>query len=462
MQKTIKDTLSWSGIGLHSGVTSKVTLQPKNTGFGIKFQRTDIDKAPLIAADAKNVSSTIRGTNLKSGDTEIMTVEHLLSAIAAHGLDNVLIEVDGPEIPILDGSANAFYSDLQKIGFEEQDEEEQYVVINEVMEYKDPETGAEIIGLPFDGFSAEVWIDYADDMIGRQMATYEAENDFGTEIANARTFVLADDLNQLAQQDLIKGGDIDNAVVLMKEDFPESELKQVLEKLGKKDIDKKIAEIKKGPNFKYPNELARHKVLDLMGDLRLAGAKVKGRIIAKKPGHTVNVAFAKLLRTEFQKQRKLKGKPHYDPNLAPVLGVEQIKELLPHRYPFLMLDKIIELSDTHVVGVRNVTTNEEIFNGHFPGNPVFPGVLQMEALAQTGGILALQYADKAYKWDTYFLKMEGVKFKKMVFPGDTMVLKMELVGPVRRGIFQMQGTVYVGDSIVSEGELTAQIVKRES
>ena len=460
MQKTIKNTISWSGVGLHSGLQCKVMLHPREVGFGIKFKRTDIESGPFINADVKYVSSTLRGTNLKSGEIEVMTIEHLISALAASEIDNVLVELDGCEIPILDGSARDYYNDIKKAGILDQDEKSNLIEIDNVIEYKDDISGAEIIALPYDGFKVEVWLDYPTDMIGNQFASFSSGDDYGFEIAPSRTFVLAEDLKDLADQDLIKGGDVDNAIILMEDDFPEAELEEVLRKLGKENISEKIKDIKKGVNLLFPNEMARHKILDLMGDLRLAGARIKGRIIAKKPGHKINIEFAKILRNEFQKQKKLKGKPKYDPSLPPIYDAEKIKSFLPHRYPFLLVDKIIELSKTQVVGVKNVSINEQLFTGHFPGNPVFPGVLQMEALAQTGGILALSNVEDSGMWDAYFLKMDGVKFKRMVVPGDTMILKMTLLSPIRRGIVHMQGTVYVGDNIVSEGELTAQIAKR--
>ncbi len=458
-QQTIKETLSWEGIGLHSGQKSQMTLVPQEVGYGIKFSRTDLEVEKIIPADVKYVSSTIRGTNIKSGDVEIMTIEHILSALAGLNVSNVLVQVDGAEIPILDGSAKLFTDRILETGLVDQESESSFVKIDEVISYKDEESGAELIAFPSDTFEVEAWIDYPSQVIGHQMASYKSTDNF-SEIASARTFVFAEDLKGLAEQDLIKGGDIDNAVVLLDEDFDEQELEGVLKSLGKTDIQQKMSDIKKGQSEIDPDEMAKHKVLDLIGDLRLAGAPIQGRIIAKKPGHKANVEFAKKLREVFVKQKKLKGKPSYDPNAQPVYNAEEVKGFLPHRYPFLLVDKVTELSDTHVVGVKNVTMNEQLFTGHFPDNPVFPGVLQMEALAQTGGILALNTVEDPKKWDTYFLKMDSVKFKKMVLPGDTLILKMELLSPVRRGIVHMQGTVYVGDSIVSEGELTAQIVKR--
>ena len=460
MQKTIKESISWEGIGLHSGQNSTVTLLPQETGYGIKFSRTDLDNEKIIPADVKYVSSTLRGTNLKSGDVEIMTVEHILSALAGLEISNILIQVDGPEIPILDGSSKNFVDKILDTGVVEQNEDLMQIEIEEVLTYKDEESGNEFVAIPSDKTEIEVWIDYPSDLIGRQIATYQSDGDFSADIAPARTFVFAEDLKDLADQGLIKGGDIDNAVVLMDVGFDESELKDVLKKLEKSNISEKLSEIKNKQLHLDPTELAKHKILDLLGDLRLAGAPIRGKIIAKKPGHTSNIAFAKMLKELYVKQKKLRGKPKYDPNVAPLYDAEAVKGFLPHRYPFLLVDKIIDLSDTYVVGVKNVTMNEQLFTGHFPDNPVFPGVLQMEALAQTGGILALNSVENPKQWDTYFLKMDSVKFKRMVVPGDTMIMKMELLSPIRRGIVHMQGTVYVGDNIVSEGELTAQIVKR--
>lgn len=458
-QKTIKNSISWKGVGLHSGNECTVSLLPQDEGYGIKFSRIDLKVEKIIPADVKYVSSTLRGTNIKSGDVEIMTVEHILSALAGLNISNVLVQVDGAEIPILDGSARPFAEKIIESGLVDQEQEAQTIVIDEVITYKG-ENGVELIALPSDQFEIETWIDYASESIGKQMARFTVEENYTEKISGARTFVFAEDLKELADQNLIKGGDVDNAVVLMDKEYDEVELKEVLTKLGKGDVEAKISEIRNGQSEIHPEEMAKHKILDLIGDLRLAGAPIQGRIIAKKPGHKANIEFAKLLRDLFLKQKKLKGKPNYDPNTPPLYNAEEVKGFLPHRYPFLLVDKITELSETHVVGIKNVTMNEQLFTGHFPDNPVFPGVLQMEALAQTGGILALNTVENPKHWDTYFLKMDNVKFKRMVVPGDTMIMKMELLSPVRRGIVHMQGTVYVGDHIVSEGELTAQIVKR--
>lgn len=460
-QQTIKKAFSVKGIGLHTGESTTMTFNPAAAGHGFKFQRIDLDKQPIIPVDVSKVSETKRGTTIQRGDAQVTTVEHALSALVGYGVDNCLIEIDGGEAPILDGSNKIIVEKLAKIGLEEQDQDREYFVIEEPISYKNEETGAEFLALPADNFELTVLIDYGSPVLGQQYAELTDWNDYVKEIAPCRTFVFLRELEQLAKAGLIKGGDLDNAVVIANKSMSKKSLASLAKLLDKPSMEVDKEGVLNTTSLRFKNEPARHKLLDVIGDLTLIGQRIKGKIIAKKPGHASNVEFAKILKARLVEQRKLGGKPKYDENVDPIYTANQVYELLPHRYPFQLVDKIIELTDTKVVGVKNVSMNEPFFKGHFPGNPVMPGVLQTEAMAQTGGILALTKQDDPYGWDTYFLKLNNVKFKKMVVPGDTLIIKCELLGKIRRGIVQMQATVYVGNSIVSEAELTAQIVKRE-
>ncbi len=463
-QQTISQKFELEGIGLHTGSMVKMTCIPAEANSGINFKRIDLEGQPQIAAAITFVDSTFRSTCLKKQDVMVSTTEHLLSALCGLGIDNLTIEIDGPEVPILNGSAEPFVTAISKAGITTQEATREYLELDETIEFTDPTSGAHYLYLPTETVEeSEITsiIEY-NSKVGRQVAVYNNTVSYHEEIAPSRTFVFVNELEELHRKGVIKGGRVDNAIVFSHKDFPQSKVKELAAHFN---VDENIIVdngILNGLTLNYPNEPARHKLLDLIGDLYLLRMPIKGKIIAKRPGHTGNVAFAKFLKTEYQKRKKLRGKPLYNPADEPYLDIEGIKSYIPHRYPFLLVDKIIEKSDTHVVGIKNVTANEEFFMGHFPDNPVFPGVLQMEALAQTGGILALTSVENPSDWNTYFLKMDNVKFKKLVKPGDTMILKMELMGPIRRGIFQMQGTVYVGNSIVSEGELTAQISKKAS
>jgi UDP-3-O-[3-hydroxymyristoyl] N-acetylglucosamine deacetylase/3-hydroxyacyl-[acyl-carrier-protein] dehydratase len=460
-QHTIKQPVSVEGVGLHTGKTVKLTFQPAPVDHGYKFQRIDLENEPVLSADINRVVSTQRGTTIKVGQAEVHTVEHVLSALSGLAIDNVLIQLDGPEVPILDGSAGPFVKALQKTGIEAQDKAREYFVVEEPIFYKDEKTGSELVALPHDGFEVVAMIDFNSNVLGQQYAHLNGTTDYAKEIAPCRTFVFLHELEFLFEQNLIKGGDLDNAIVIVDRKVEQDELDRLAEKLGKPsvtvDYDDGILNTLK---LQFKNEPARHKLLDVVGDISLLGMPIKGKILATKPGHTPNIEFTKVLKKVLVEKRKLKGKPNYDPDAEPLFDSVKIAAWLPHRFPFLLVDKIIELSDTHVVGVKNITFNEGFFQGHFPNNPVMPGVLQIEAMAQTGGILALSTVDEPGNWDTYFLKIENAKFKNKVVPGDTVLFKMELMAPIRRGICQMQATAYVGNKIVSEAELTAQIVKR--
>ncbi len=460
-QQTIKKAVSVEGVGLHTGKPVQLTFQPAPVDHGYKFQRTDLEKQPILSADINRVASTKRGTTLQTGQAEVHTVEHVLSALSGLGIDNVLMQLDGPEVPILDGSAGPFVQVLQKAGIEPQDKAREYFVVEEPIFYKDEDSDSELVALPHDSFEVVAMIDFNSNVLGQQYAHMNGTTNYAEEIAPCRTFVFLHELEFLFEQNLIKGGDLDNAIVIVDRKVEQEELDRLAEKLGKPsvkvDYDDGILNTLK---LQFKNEPARHKLLDVVGDIALLGMPIKGKILATKPGHKANVEFTKVLKKVAVEKRRLKGKPHYDPDAEPLFDSVKIASWLPHRFPFLLVDKIIELSDQHVVGVKNITFNESFFQGHFPDNPVMPGVLQIEAMAQTGGILALSTVDDPGNWDTYFLKIENAKFKNKVVPGDTVLFKMELMAPIRRGICQMQATAYVGNKIVSEAELTAQIVKR--
>lgn len=459
-QHTIKKKVTLKGVGLHTGKAVKMTFLPAPINHGYKFKRVDLEDQPIINVDANKVCSTNRSTTLKSGEAHVATVEHALSALAGLCIDNVLIEIDGPEVPIMDGSAAEFVKVLAKAGKEEQEAAREYFIVEEPISFKDEETGTEFLALPADDFQVTAMVDFNSEVLGQQYASLDNIEDYKKEIAPCRTFVFLHDLEHLLDQGLIKGGDLDNAIVIADRVMNKKELAQLAKRLDKPNVKIEKAGILNTTDLKFKNEPARHKLLDVLGDLALIGKPIKGKIVATKPGHSANVAFAKILKKRYQKQRKLKGRPKYDPNAEPIYNVMEIADRMPHRYPMLLVDKIIELSESHVVGVKNVTFNENFFQGHFPNNPVFPGVLQIEAMAQTGGLLALSTVPDPSNWDTYFLKIDGAKFKHKVLPGDTLIIKMELIAPIRRGICQMQGTAYVGNKIVSEAGLTAQIVKR--
>jgi len=460
-KSTIQKPVNISGVGLHSGEKVNLTLSPAGENHGIKFKRTDLPEYPEIPADVGYVKDTNRGTKLMKGTAEVGTVEHLMSALYAMGIDNILVELDAPEVPIMDGSAAPFVKMIQEAGIAKQEALKDVFVCEEPIVYQDEETGAELMLMPSEKYEVTTMIDFDSPVLNQQYAELSDLSTYPDQIAPCKTFVFVHELVNLIDQDLIKGGDLDNAIVIANEKITKESLDTIAGKMEIPEIEFNSEGIVNKRDLIFSNEPARHKLLDVIGDLALAGKPIQGKIVATKPGHAANIELAKLIKKEIIAKRKLKGKPKYDPTTAPVLNVEQIKNMLPHRYPFLMVDKIIELEPDRVVGIKNVTSNENFFQGHFPGNPVFPGVLQMEALAQTGGILALSTVDEPHLYDTYFLKLDNVKFKQMVVPGDTVILKMELLSPIRRGIVHMQGTAYVGNKIVSEGELTAQILKRQ-
>ena len=460
-KQVMLDSVSFQGKGLHTGLDINMTIHPGMPDSGIKFVRNDLSPNIEITADANLVVQTQRGTVLEKNGTKVSTVEHVLSALFALDIEDAIIEVDGPEVPILDGSAHIFVQQLLQKGLKKEVSRKQPWVIKEVIDFKDEKSGAHYVLIPSDTFEAQVITRFSTPILGEMTAGCDAQSTYVEEIAPSRTFVFISELDALADAGLIKGGDIDNALVINDVALSEEKIERLKQKLNRPHVTVSGAPILGNSNMQAQNEPARHKLLDLLGDLALVGRKIQGKIIAIKPGHGGNVSLAQFIKHQYLHQKKIGDIPVYDVNKPPLMGLEDIKRFLPHRYPFLMVDKIIEMSENHIVGIKNVTGNEEFFQGHFPGNPVLPGVLQMEALAQVGGILALNNAGSEGHWDTYFLKMDNVKFKSKVLPGDTLILKMELAQPIRRGIIQMLGTAFVGHRLVSEGELTAQIVKRD-
>jgi len=459
-RKTLEKEVSLSGIGLHTGEASTVCFKPAESNFGIRFQRMDIEGQPEFQADIRYVSSTNRGTTLSNDITSVRTIEHAMSALYGLGIDDLLIQIEGIELPILDGSAKPFVDAFLSVGIKTMDVEKEFLEIDEVIEFKHAETGSEYILMPADNFTVQSLVDFNIPHVAKQFAEMDDPSEYSDQIAPARTFGFFSEIESLLERDLAKGADLSNAIVVADRPISKEELTAFEIKVGVPNLSISSEGILNNTPLRFSNELARHKLLDLLGDLALFGKEIKGKLIAKKPGHEANVALAKLLRDKFRQQKKLRGLPKYDTTKPPVFDINQISDLLPHRYPFLLVDKIIELTDTFVVGIKNITFNENYFTGHFPDNPVMPGVLQIEAMAQVGGILALNMQEDPKGWDTYFLKVDKVKFKMKVLPGDTLIMKLELLEPIRRGIVHMFGTIYVGDKIASEGELTAQIVKR--
>ncbi len=458
-QHTIAAPISISGTGLHTGINVDMCLKPANVGFGYQFQRIDLPGQPVIKADCDLVTDVSRGTTLEQKEVKVCTVEHVLAALVGMGIDNCLIEINAPEIPIIDGSSQPFIEMIEEVGVLEQDAAKVWYTIDENIYHYDEEKRVEMVAMPAIDYKITTLIDFNSPVLGTQHAQLKTMADFKQDIAPCRTFCFLHELEMLLDNNLIKGGDINNAIVVVDKPVTEEEMKRLAVAFKRDKVEVKSEGYLNNLELRFTNEPARHKLLDVVGDLALIGYPIKSHIIANRPGHSSNVEFAKKIKQYIKKNKHTKDLPIYDPNQTPVYTLEQIEKTLPHRYPFLLVDKIIELSDTKIVGIKNVTYNEHFFLGHFPGNPIMPGVLQIEALAQTGGILCINTVGDG-QYDTYFLKIDNCKFKHKVIPGDTMILKMELIEPIRRGICVMHGSVYVGNKLVSEADLTAQIVKR--
>lgn len=461
-QKTLKSEFSVSGKGLHTGVHVTATFKPAEVNTGYRIKRIDLEGEPIIEALAENVTETTRGTVVSSKadkNVKVSTIEHALAALYTAGIDNCLIEVDAAELPILDGSAIIYCNKIEEVGIQEQEEEKEYYVVKKRIKVFDPETGSSLIVLPDDELSMDVMIEFNSPVLSNQFASLEHVSAFKSEIAASRTFVFVREILPLLQMNLIKGGDLDNAIVIHDKEMPKEDLDRLADLMNvpRKQVSE-LGYLNNKP-LVYKNEPARHKLLDLLGDLSLIGRPLKGRIVATKPGHTINTTLAKKIRKELRYQNV--QAPSYDPNKEPIFSINDIRRMLPHRYPMQLVDKVIEMGKNHIVGVKNITSNEPFFQGHFPEEPVMPGVLQVEAMAQVGGLLVLSQVEDPERYSTYFMKIDNVKFRQKVVPGDTLIFHLSFITPIRRGCAVMKGYAFVGEKIVSEAEFMAQIVKNK-
>lgn len=461
-QRTLKSEFSVSGKGLHTGVHVTATFKPAEVNTGYRIKRIDLEGEPIIEALAENVTETTRGTVVSSKtdkNVKVSTIEHALAALYTAGIDNCLIEVDAAELPILDGSAIIYCDKIEEVGIQEQEEEKEYYVVKKRIKVFDPETGSSLIVLPDDELSMDVMIEFNSPVLSNQFASLEHVSAFKSEIAASRTFVFVREILPLLQMNLIKGGDLDNAIVIHDKEMPKEDLDRLADLMNvpRKQVSE-LGYLNNKP-LVYKNEPARHKLLDLLGDLSLIGRPLKGRIVATKPGHTINTTLAKKIRKELRYQNV--QAPSYDPNKEPIFNINDIRRMLPHRYPMQLVDKVIEMGKNHIVGVKNITSNEPFFQGHFPEEPVMPGVLQVEAMAQVGGLLVLSQVEDPERYSTYFMKIDNVKFRQKVVPGDTLIFHLSFITPIRRGCAVMKGYAFVGEKIVSEAEFMAQIVKNK-
>ena len=458
-QHTLATNLQFEGIGLHTGKQAQLRILPGEANTGYVFVRKDLEGAPSIEAHVSNVGETLRGTTLQSGDVTVHTTEHVLAALYASGIDNAVLELDGPEVPILDGSALPFMSQIEEAGSTEQEADRRFFKVRKNISYRGGD-GVEMLVVPLeeDEFKVTVMVDYNSPVLGTQHARMEHLGAFKEDIASCRTFVFLKEVASLAEQGLIQGGDIDNAVVLAERAYSETEIKDIVQALGRDTLSGTAEQpgVVNPSDLRFPNEPARHKLLDIVGDLALTGRFIQGHVLAARPGHAANVAFAKELAKAIRAQEDL---PDFRTDRESLMDINDIAAMLPHRYPFLLVDRIMDMNDKSITGVKNVTMNEPFFQGHFPNNPVMPGVLQVEAMAQVGGIFALSTVEDPENYSTYFMKIDGVKFKQKVLPGDTVVFYLTLVSPIRRGLINMKGRAYVRGELVSEAEMLAQIVR---
>lgn len=447
-QRTIKAPITISGVGLHTGKYVTMTLHPAPEHHWYQFRRTDLDDQPTVLVDADNVTDTSRGTTITQNGASVSTIEHLMAALVGLQVDNVLIDIDGPEVPIMDGSANPFVHVLEEIGYQDQDADRDYYEIPHNIHHSEPDRKVDMVAMPLDGYRFTCMIDFNSPILGSQHASISSISEFSREISSSRTFCFLHELEMLVKNNLIKGGDLNNAIVVVDREVSAEELKHIAKLFNRKDIEVAKEGILDNIELRYQNEPARHKLLDMIGDLALVGQPIKGHIMAARPGHAANVAFAKKIKHQIKRTKETKYTKVYDLNTQPVYDTVQIMGILPHRHPFLMIDKILELTETHVVGLKNLTINEGLFTGHFPDQPIFPGVLRIEGMAQTGGILVLSTVPDPENYITLFLKIDNARFRAQAVPGDTIIYQCHLIEPIRRGIAQMKGVGMVGDKVV--------------
>jgi UDP-3-O-[3-hydroxymyristoyl] N-acetylglucosamine deacetylase/3-hydroxyacyl-[acyl-carrier-protein] dehydratase len=462
LQTTLNGPVSFSGVGLHTGNKVTMTFLPAEEDHGYIFQRVDLEGQPKVRADVDNVVDTSRGTTIEENGARVYTVEHVLAALAGLEIDNVLIQLDAPEPPIADGSSYPFIEELLKVGIKEQNKEREYFEIPRNITFREEERGVEMIAMPLNDYRLSVMVDYNSPVLGSQHASITKMSEFKDEISSCRTFCFLHELEMLLENNLIKGGDLNNAIVIVDRVVEDFELEHLAKLFNKPKVEVKKEGILNNVQLRFQNEPARHKLLDMIGDLALVGKPLKAQIMAARPGHAANVEFArKIKKVMIETKKMLKKKqdiPFYDPNLKPIYSYTEIGRIMPHKFPFLLVDKIVELTDKKVVAVKNITGDQYFFQGHFPNEPLMPGVLQLECMAQAGGVLVLHDKEEPEKWSTYFVKIENAKFKDKVVPGDTLVIKMELTAPVRRGLCLMHGEAYVGDRMVCEADMMAQVI----